>query len=123
MEQHWTPARITYIIRRSITPAAQPPMAIQPQSRQVMRFGLFEVDLRARELRKAGLKLKVHEQTLQLLGALIERPGEVITREELRQKLWPGDTFVDFDQGINTAIKKLREALGDSAENPRFVET
>jgi DNA-binding winged helix-turn-helix (wHTH) protein len=85
-----------------------------------MRFGVFEVDLRARELRKGGLKLKVHEQTLQLLGALIERPGEVVTREELRQKLWPGDTFVDFDQGINTAIKKLREVLGDSAENPRF---
>jgi DNA-binding winged helix-turn-helix (wHTH) protein/Tol biopolymer transport system component len=98
-------------------------MASLPQSPQVVRFGLFEVDLRTRELRKGGLKLKIHEQTLQLLGALIERPGEVVTREELRQKLWPGDTFVDFDQGINTAIKKLREALGDSAENPRFVET
>jgi DNA-binding winged helix-turn-helix (wHTH) protein len=98
-------------------------MASQPSSPQVIRFGTFEVDLQARELRKSGLKLKVYDQTFQLLGALLERPGEVITREELRQKLWPGDTFVDFDHGINTAVKKLRDVLGDSAESPRFVET
>lgn len=98
-------------------------MASPPQSPQVIRFGLFEVDLGARELRKSGLKLKVHEQTFQVLNALLERPGEIVTREELRQKLWPGETFVDFDHGINTAVKKLREVLGDSADNPRFVET
>jgi DNA-binding winged helix-turn-helix (wHTH) protein len=88
-----------------------------------MRFGVFEVDLQSRELRKRGIRLKVHDQTFQLLGALLERPGEIITREELRQKLWPGDTFVDFDHGINTAVKKLRGALGDSSDNPIFVET
>ncbi|MCU1273366.1 MAG: Serine/threonine protein kinase [Bryobacterales bacterium] len=98
-------------------------MASPPQSPHVIRFGLFEVDLSARELRKSGLKLKVHEQTFQVLSALLEHPGEVVTREELRRKLWPGETFVDFDHGINTAVKKLREVLGDSADNPRFVET
>ena len=77
----------------------------------------------ARELRKRGIRLKVHEQTFQLLIALLERPGEVVTREELRKKLWLDDVFVDFNHGINTAVKKLREALGDAADNPRFVET
>jgi TolB-like protein/DNA-binding winged helix-turn-helix (wHTH) protein len=90
---------------------------------KVARFGIFEVDLQARELHKRGLKVKLQEQPLQVLAALLERPGEVVTREELRQRIWLADTFVDFDNGLNGAINRLREALGDSANNPRFVET
>ena len=90
---------------------------------RVARFGVFEVDLRAGELRKHGLKIKLQDQPFQILAMLLAQPGEVVTREELRQKLWPADTFVDFDHGLNNAIKRLREALGDSAESPRYVET
>jgi len=89
----------------------------------VIRFGVFEVDLRAGELRKSGLKIRLQEQPFQVLAMLLEHPGEVVTRAELQQKLWSTDTFVDFEHGVNTAISKIREALGDSAENPRFVET
>jgi TolB-like protein/DNA-binding winged helix-turn-helix (wHTH) protein/Tfp pilus assembly protein PilF len=87
------------------------------------RFGVFELDIRAGELRKHGLRVRLQEQPFQLLAMLIEHPGEIVTREELQQKLWPVDTFVDFDHGLNKAISKIREALGDSAESPRFVET
>jgi DNA-binding winged helix-turn-helix (wHTH) protein len=90
---------------------------------RIMRFGTFEADLNAGELRKGGVKIKVHGQPFEVLVLLLGRPGEVVPREELRQKLWPTDTFVDFDHGVNTAINRLREALGDSAENPRFIET
>ncbi|HXH48542.1 MAG TPA: winged helix-turn-helix domain-containing protein [Terriglobia bacterium] len=92
-------------------------------SLQIVRFGVFELDLRAGELRKQGLKIKLQERPLQILALLLENPGQVVTREELRQQLWPADTFVDFDHSVNTAVNKLREALGDSAENPRFIET
>jgi DNA-binding winged helix-turn-helix (wHTH) protein len=85
--------------------------------------GDFEVDLRCGELRRNGDKIKLQERPFQVLTALIERPGEVVTRQEMQQKLWPTDTFVDFEHSINTAVKKLREALGDDAENPRFIET
>jgi len=88
-----------------------------------IRFGTFEVDLRAGELRRNGSRIRLQEQPFQILLALIERPGEVVTREELQKKLWPADTFVDFDHSLNAAIRRLRDALGDSAENPRFVET
>lgn len=87
------------------------------------RFGVFEIDFVAGELRKRGVKIKLHEQPFKVLAMLVERPGEVISREEFREKLWPADTFVDWDLGLNSAIMKLRAALGDSAENPRFVET
>ena len=90
---------------------------------QVLRFGTFELDLAAGELRKNGRKVRLQEQPFQFLAALIEKPGEVVTREELKDKLWPGDTYVDFDRSLNTAASKLREALGDSASSPRFVET
>jgi DNA-binding winged helix-turn-helix (wHTH) protein len=86
-------------------------------------FGVFLFDLTAGELHKNGVKLRVQEQPLQVLALLLERAGSVVTREELRQKLWPADTFVDFDHSLNTAVNKLREALGDSAGSPRFVET
>ena len=86
-------------------------------------FGTFDVDLEAGELRRDGLKLKLQEKPFQMLAMLLEHPGEVVTREALRERLWAADTFVDFDHGLNTATKKLRHALGDSAENPRFIET
>ena len=88
-----------------------------------LRFGVFEVDLRAGELRKHGLQVRLQEQPFQVLAMLLEHGREVVTREELQKRLWPGDTFVDFDQGLNKAINEIREALGNSAENPRFVET
>src|SRR3954464_16075189 len=87
------------------------------------RFGVFELDLRAGELRRSGLKVKLQEQPFQVLAELLERPGQVVTREELRNRLWPADTYVDFDHSLNAAIRRLRDALGDSAENPTFVET
>ena len=86
-------------------------------------FGTFDVDLEAGELRRNGLKLKLQEKPFQMLAMLLERPGEVVTRDALRERLWAADTFVDFDHGLNTATRKLRQALGDSAENPRFIET
>src|ERR1035438_55596 len=88
-----------------------------------LRFATFEVDAGSRELFKQGRKVKLQEQPFELLLALLERPGEVLTREELEQRIWPDDTVVDFDRGINRAINRVRDALGDSAENPRFVET
>jgi DNA-binding winged helix-turn-helix (wHTH) protein len=90
---------------------------------RLYRFGIYEADTRSGELRKNGGKLKLQEQPFQVLAMLLERPGEVVTREELRQRLWPADTFVDFDHSLNTAINKLRDALGDQAANPRFIET
>ena len=90
---------------------------------RAVRFGIFEADLRAGELRRQGLKVKLHGKPIQILALLLERPGEAVTREELRERLWPADTFVDFDHGLNNAVNKLREALGDSAETPRYVET
>jgi DNA-binding winged helix-turn-helix (wHTH) protein/Tol biopolymer transport system component len=89
----------------------------------IMRFGTFEVDLNAGELRRKGARVRLQDQPFQVLAMLLERPGEVVTREELHRRLWSCDTFVDFDHGLNAAIKRLRDALGDSAENPRFVET
>jgi len=86
-------------------------------------FGVFEVDLRTGELRKRGLRVRLQQQPFQVLAILLERPGQVVGREELQKKLWAADTFVDFDHGLNKAINKIREALGDSAESPRFVET
>ena len=94
-----------------------------PTQTSRVRFGAFDVDLRSGELRKHGLKIKLQDQPFQVLALLLQRPGEMVSREEMRQKLWPADTFVDFDVGLNNAIKRLRDALGDTAENPRFVET
>ncbi|HYU40875.1 MAG TPA: winged helix-turn-helix domain-containing protein [Vicinamibacteria bacterium] len=91
--------------------------------RRILRFGSFEVDLASGELRRQGLRISLQDQPFRLLALLLERAGEVVTREELRDRLWPADTFVDFDHSLNTAVRKLREALGDSAESPRYVET
>lgn len=98
-------------------------MESQSISRRCVRFGAYEVDLRSEELRKHGNKVKLHGQPLKILVTLLARPGEMVTREVLRKELWPQDTFVDFDTGLNSAIKKLRDALGDSRESPRFIET
>jgi len=92
-------------------------------ARAPVRFGPFELDRDAEELRKNGIKIRLQEQPLQILEILLQHPGKVIAREELREKTWPSDTFVDFDHGINNAIKRLREALGDNTETPRYIET
>jgi DNA-binding winged helix-turn-helix (wHTH) protein len=98
-------------------------MAVPQNNSRVARFGVFELDLSAGELRKSGVKLRLQGQPFHVLALLLERAGGVVTREELQQKLWPSDTFVDFDHSLNTAINKVREALGDSASSPRYVET
>src|SRR5207342_595747 len=93
-------------------------------SSDFVRFAGFELDPHAGELRKDdGTKIRLQEQPLQILRILLEQPGQIIAREELRQKIWPSDTFVDFDHGLNNAVKRLREALGDTAETPRYIET
>jgi cholera toxin transcriptional activator len=99
-------------------PAPRPELA-----RRVLRFGVFEADLGSGELRKNGTRIRLQEQPFQLLAFLLQHPQQVISRAELREKLWAADTFVDFDHSLNTAINKLREALGDSASSPRFIET
>src|SRR5438105_9623750 len=88
-----------------------------------LRFGDFDVDLRSGELRKSGVRIKLQDQPFQMLALLLERPGDVVTREELRRKLWPEGIHLDFENGLNIAVKKLRQALGDEAETPRFIET
>jgi DNA-binding winged helix-turn-helix (wHTH) protein len=92
-------------------------------SGSVFQFGAFELDLQARELRKRGIRVKLQDQPLQILFLLIECAGEVVTREQIQKKLWCVDTFVDFENSINGAVRRLRDALGDTSENPRFVET
>ncbi len=94
-----------------------------PTPSSLIRFGTFQLDLKAHELHKAGVKVKLQGQPFRVLALLSEHAGQVVTREELRQKVWPTDVYVDFDQGLNNAIKKVREALGDSAESPQFIET
>lgn len=98
-------------------------MSPAERSDSVVAFDAFQVDLRAGELHKTGRKIKLQEQPFQALAMLLERPGEVVTRDEFRMRLWPEDTFVDFEHSLNTAIKKLRHALGDDKSKPRFVET
>ena len=96
----------------------------QPQnSAEIVAFGIYEANLRTGELRRSGLKVKLQEKPFQILSILLEKRGDLVTRDELRERLWPSDTFVDFDHGLNTAVNKLREVLGDSASNPRFIET
>jgi DNA-binding winged helix-turn-helix (wHTH) protein len=100
-------------------------MSMTPSNRaaRLLRFAVFEVDLDAGELRKNGARVRLQEQPFQVLVTLLQNAGQVVTRDTLREKIWPADTFVDFDHSLNTAVNKIREALGDSASNPRFVET
>jgi Tol biopolymer transport system component/DNA-binding winged helix-turn-helix (wHTH) protein len=95
----------------------------EPVTSRVFRFGLFELDLDARELRKSGIRIKLQEQPFLILSMLLERPGTIVTREEIKKKLWSEDTFVDFDLSLNSAVKKLRQALNDDSVNPRYIET
>jgi DNA-binding winged helix-turn-helix (wHTH) protein len=97
-------------------------MAVSP-AETLVRFGLFELDLNAGQLSRNGSPLRLPQQPLQLLAVLLERPGEIFSRAELRQRLWASDVFVDFDHGLNKSIQKLRDALGDSATSPRYIET
>ena len=100
-------------------------VALDPSSHfpQAVRFGVFEVDLRSGELRKPGSKISLQDKPLQILILLLEHPGEVVTREEIQKRLWPNDIVVDFEHSINTAVKRLREALGDEVEHSRYIET
>jgi len=98
-------------------------MGNSAREQRTQRFGEFVVDCRAGELYRRGKKIKVQQQPMQVLLALLEKPGDIVTREELRQRIWPADTFVDFEHSLNTAIKKLRRALGDQANNSKYVET
>ena len=98
-------------------------MGLGETTPRVLRFGVFELDRRSGELRREGLRVRLQEQPLRILEALLDARGEPVTREALRQRLWPDETFVDFDSGLNRAINRLRAALGDEADNPRFIET
>jgi DNA-binding winged helix-turn-helix (wHTH) protein/predicted Zn-dependent protease len=98
-------------------------MSPEPELAQVVRFGAFELDLQASELRKQGLRIRIQQQPLRVLAVLLQNPGALVTRERLRAEVWPTGTFVDFDNSLNTAVNKLREVLGDSSDNPRFIET
>ena len=99
------------------------PMSPSNREARLLRFGVFEVDLDAGELRKNGARIRLQEQPFQVLAALLQNVGQVVTRDHLRETIWPADTFVDFDHSLNTAVNKIRESLGDSASSPRFVET
>src|SRR5215469_11743999 len=103
--------------------ASSPKFQSNTRASAVVQFGIFELDRRARELRKHGSRIRLQPKSMHILCALLERPGEIVTRDELKARLWPDDTFVDFESGLNTAVNRLRLALGDSAENPRYVET
>src|SRR5215468_7342861 len=94
-----------------------------PATKDPVRFGVFELDPCAGELRKHGVRIKLQDQPFAVLLILLEKPGQLVTREELQRRLWPADTFVEFDKGIYNAMKRLRETLGDEAETPRYIET
>jgi TolB-like protein/DNA-binding winged helix-turn-helix (wHTH) protein/tetratricopeptide (TPR) repeat protein len=111
---------INFILRVGV-PASMD--TVSPSQMGSIRFGVYEVDFRAGELRKQGVKIKLQDQPFHVLLILLEKPGEIVTREELRKRIWPSDTFVDFDGGVNNAVKRLREALSDRAETPRYIET
>ena len=98
-------------------------MAERPRSGRVARFGVFEVDLYARELRKSGVRIKLQQQPFQILVCLLERPGSIVTREELIEQLWPDGTVIEYEHSLATSVNKIRQALGDTASSPRFVET
>src|SRR5690349_3747192 len=98
-------------------------MGSTPSSPALIRFGVFEADLRAGELRRNGVRVRLQDLPFRALRLLLSRPGEVVTREEFRQALWPSDIFVDFEQGVSSAVMRLRDALRDSADNPIFIET
>src|SRR5256886_15459638 len=109
--------------RDILRPTRNPASVATPAKSGVIRFGVFDFDLHAGELRKDGMRIRLEGQPLAILKMLLERPGGLVTREELQKKLWPADTFVDFEHSLNAAVKRLRAALNDSADQPRYVET
>jgi cholera toxin transcriptional activator len=113
----------SFVVKFQSMPQPEEQAGSQISKPAIVRFAVYEANLRTGELRKHGNRMRLQEQPFQVLALLLERPGELVTREELRQKLWPADTFVDFDHSLNTAINKLRETLGDSSSAPRFIET
>lgn len=123
LESDLTGLRRTDTLDSAGMPRREAAMHDLTSTARLFRFGIFELDPRSGELRRHGLKIRLPHQSFEILRILLDRPGEVVTREELRQRLWTSDTFVDFNVGLNSAVRKLREALDDSAENPRFVET
>src|SRR5579859_1862444 len=98
-------------------------MPASASTSKIVRFGVFELDLQRAELRKQGVKVKLQEQPLRVLQVLLENPGQIVSRDELRQRVWPANTFVEFDQGLYSAMARLRDVLGDSSASPRFIET
>src|SRR5579862_8692454 len=98
-------------------------MPVTSPPTDVLHFGIFQLDLKAGELHKAGVRVKLQDQPFRVLAMLVDRAGQVVTREELRKRVWPSNVYVDFDQGLNNSIKKVREALGDSADSPTLIET
>ena len=122
-----------WVTRRDVLESASIPASPTVQGRpvsespgpalRVIRFGAFALDLHAGELRKGGVRLSLPAQSFHVLALLVERPGDLVTREELRQRLWPAGTFVDFEHGLNAVVNRLRDTLGDSADRPRFIET
>src|SRR6516162_8208004 len=103
--------------------ASSPEFPSGSHQSDVVRFGIFELNRKSGELRKQGIRIRLQPKQMQILCALLERPSEIVSRDELKARLWPDDTFVDFESGLNTAVNRLRIALGDSAEQPRYVET
>src|SRR5215470_18744270 len=98
-------------------------MPQQPSSPRLVQFGVFELDLQQAELRKQGVKIKLQDQPLKILQLLLETPGEIVSRDQLRARIWPADTFVEFDKGLYSAMARLRDAVGDNSASPRFIET
>src|SRR5260370_183 len=96
---------------------------IQTEPRRIVRFGVFELDLETQQLRKSGIRVRLQTKSFQVLEALLEKPGKIVSRDDLQRRLWPGEKFGAFDTGLNTAINRLRSALGDSADKPRYIET
>src|SRR6266850_3754753 len=123
LESDLTGLRRTDTLDSAGMPRREAAMQDLTSTARLFRFGIFELDARSGELRRHGLKIRLPDQSFQILRILLDRPGDVVTRAELQQRLWPSDTFVDFNVGLNSAVRKLREALDDSAENPRFIET
>src|SRR5579862_1606678 len=120
---YFKPTRASELSMNSGTQELPDSVTQQSGPKGLVQFGVFELNMQTGELRKSGVRIRLQGKPFQILQALLERPGEVVTREELRKRLWPADTFVDFESGLNTAANRLRLTLGDSAENPRYIQT
>src|SRR5579862_9618338 len=120
---YFKPSRASELSMNSGTQELPDSVTQQSGQKGLVQFGVFELNMQTGELRKSGVRIRLQGKPFQILQALLERPGEVVTRDELRKRLWPADTFVDFESGLNTAANRLRLTLGDSAESPRYIQT